>query len=80
MKSKISDGWGWRFLKLLVNGREEEFPKEVGTVLDLLQHKRIVPETVVVELNGSVLKRDSWGTALLKDGDRLEILRFVGGG
>jgi len=67
-------------LKLLVNGRSEEFPKEGATVLELLQHKGILPQTVVVELNGTVLKRDCWGEALLKEGDRVEILRFVGGG
>lgn len=67
-------------MRLLVNGRDEEFPRENATVWELLQHKGILPETVVVELNGTVLKRENWGEAFLKDGDRVEILRFVGGG
>jgi sulfur carrier protein len=35
---------------------------------------------VSVELNGEILERTLFGTTLLKDGDRVEFLYFMGGG
>ena len=38
------------------------------------------PDRVAVELNRDIVQRDRWTETLLKDGDRLEIVHFVGGG
>ena len=38
------------------------------------------PDRVAVELNREIVPRDRWSETLLKDGDRLEIVHFVGGG
>jgi thiamine biosynthesis protein ThiS len=38
------------------------------------------PDRVAVELNRDIVPRDRWQETLLKDGDRLEIVHFVGGG
>jgi thiamine biosynthesis protein ThiS len=35
---------------------------------------------VLVELNGTALRRDEWPTYTLRDGDTLEIIRIVAGG
>ncbi len=40
-----------------------------------LPHKR-----VAIELNGSVVRKNDWATTLVADGDRLEVVHFVGGG
>ena len=37
-------------------------------------------DRVAVELNREIVSRDQWPTTQLKDGDRLEIVHFVGGG
>jgi thiamine biosynthesis protein ThiS len=37
-------------------------------------------DRVAVELNRDIVTRDRWPDTLLKDGDRLEIVHFVGGG
>jgi sulfur carrier protein len=37
-------------------------------------------DRVAVELNLDIVPRDRWATTALKDGDRLEIVHFVGGG
>ena len=36
--------------------------------------------TVVVELNEEIIKRENYDTTVLKDGDVVEILHFMGGG
>jgi thiamine biosynthesis protein ThiS len=40
----------------------------------------LVPERVVVEHNGAALRRDRFGSTVLREGDRLEIAQMVGGG
>ncbi len=62
-----------------INGEE----KEVGVGLNvsqLLDHLGIRPGRVVVELNRDILPRDAHSATVLKEGDSLEIVHFVGGG
>jgi sulfur carrier protein len=62
-----------------INGQKVSF--ESGTtVADFLRQKQINQETVVIEYNGSILPRESFGETVLKEQDALEVLRFVGGG
>lgn len=65
---------------MMVNGNEERLPK-VGMTLDaFLKHKGLQAGSVVVERNGEVVERSRFGGLALEEADRLEILRFVGGG
>ncbi|MHB1127675.1 MAG: sulfur carrier protein ThiS [Bacillota bacterium] len=62
-----------------VNGAEEVLEEGIS-LLDYVQLKGLIPETLVFLLNDQVLERQAVGTIMLKDKDRLEILRYVGGG
>ena len=62
-----------------VNGEEREIESGLS-VTQLLEELEIRPARVVVELNRDVLARDAFGTTALKDGDKIEIVHFVGGG
>jgi thiamine biosynthesis protein ThiS len=65
--------------RVLVNGREREL--EAGaTVASLLASAGLEPKAVAVELNGRILARGEFGSCRIGGGDRLEIVRFVGGG
>jgi sulfur carrier protein len=66
-------------LEILVNGQKENFTKGL-TVSEILFAKKVVPETVVVEVNMNIVPRESFGTVELSCGDCVEILQFVGGG
>lgn len=66
-------------MHLAVNGEQRELP-EGSTVSRLLETLRISPERVVVEVNLTILKRAAHPQTMLKDGDRVEIVHFVGGG
>ncbi|MCL5257537.1 MAG: sulfur carrier protein ThiS [Chloroflexi bacterium] len=62
-----------------VNGKDRELREETN-LADFLSAFQVDPRRVVVELNGDILPRDSYGTVLLKPGDVLEVVHFVGGG
>ncbi len=64
---------------LIVNGERTEI-KDGITVADLLRHFDIPSERVAVEVNLSVVKKCDYERHVLNDGDRVEIVNFVGGG
>lgn len=62
-----------------INGEKREI--EAGTsVARLLGELGLRPGRVVVELNRDTLPREAQATTLLKEGDTVEIVHFVGGG
>ncbi len=65
-------------MRVNINGKPEEIPG--GTVLDLLQAKKIEPQMVAVEVNDTMVDRDHLATTNLSDGDRVEFLFYMGGG
>lgn len=65
-------------MQLTINGEVKDMPP--GTVADLLDSLGIDAVRVAVELNRDILPKANYGATLLKDGDTLEIVQFVGGG
>jgi thiazole synthase len=51
-----------------------------ATIADLVRELDLAPEKVAVERNGEIVPRSTLSDAPLADGDRLEIVHFVGGG
>ena len=66
-------------MRIVVNGEPRELAGG-GTVSQLLETLQVPPERVVVELNLTILKRAEQAGTVLKDGDQVEIVQFVGGG
>jgi thiamine biosynthesis protein ThiS len=64
---------------LTINGEERQFTREMS-LADLLDQLGMKPDRVAVELNREIVRRDHWADTALRDGDRLEIVHFVGGG
>ncbi len=71
-------------MNLHINGEARTFPDPappaqftLSSLIDLLNMKS---DRVAVELNREIAPRDRWPETILKDGDRLEIVHFVGGG
>lgn len=67
------------YMKIRVNGEEKEIADGLS-LARLLEELQIRPGRVVVELNRDIVSRDTHGSTLLKEGDALEIVHFVGGG
>jgi len=66
-------------MNLTINGEDREFGP-ISTVSSLLDQLGMKPDRVAVELNRELIPRDRWASAQLSDGDKLEIVHFVGGG
>lgn len=67
-------------MKLTINGETVATPDALS-VTALLEHQRVkMADMVSVELNGEILQRGAFATTLLKEGDRVEFLYFMGGG
>ena len=68
------------FLK--INGKDKSFEddKMPETLADLLQLLRVDSATVVAELDGLIIERANFTTTPLKDGQTIELVRFVPGG
>jgi thiamine biosynthesis protein ThiS len=67
---------------LKINGKDETFPenKMPATIADLLRHLGVDSTTVVAELDGQIIERAKFSTINLRDGQNIELVRFVPGG
>lgn len=66
-------------ISLQVNGKIVEL-EEPTPLLDYLDKVGVNPQVVAVEHNGEILERASYAGVTLREGDRVEIVRMVGGG
>lgn len=66
-------------IRIHVNG-DVRVMRSGATVADLLRELDLKAERVAVELNLEILDRAAFGQRQITDGDRVEILSFIGGG
>ncbi len=66
-------------MNLTINGEPRSLPstETLGALVGQLGMKS---DRVAIELNREIVPRDQWPLTPLKEGDRLEIVHFVGGG
>ena len=67
-------------MTIVVNGNALEISETVKKVEELLEELRLADKSLIVEHNQSILKKEEHVKAKITDGDRLEIVHFVGGG
>ncbi|TLY34643.1 MAG: sulfur carrier protein ThiS [Nitrospirae bacterium] len=65
-------------MRVTINGKTEEVSG--SSVLEVLRAKDVSPQMVAVELNSKMLERDELGSTVVKDGDAIELLFYMGGG
>jgi thiamine biosynthesis protein ThiS len=66
-------------MTLQINGDRRVFPDAL-TLSALVESLGMKGDRVAIELNFDIVPRDRWESTSLHDGDRLEIVHFVGGG
>ena len=66
-------------MQLQINGEAQEVADELK-LSELVDELSLAPERVAIELNQKVVRRKYWPATILADGDRIEIVHFVGGG
>jgi sulfur carrier protein len=69
-------------MKLQINGEERVFSDAPApfTLAALVEKLGMKSDRVAVELNRDIVPRDRWLETRLNEGDRLEVVHFVGGG
>ncbi len=69
-------------MQLWINGQPRELAElqEGSTVGDLVAALQMQADRVALEQNGQIVSRSAWAGTPVEDGDRLEIVHFVGGG
>lgn len=66
-------------MTIIINGQTREI-KDNSTLEDVLQELSLVGKVMAAAVNMDIVKQDAWGTHILNNGDKLELLDFVGGG
>lgn len=66
-------------MTLVINGESRTIPA-ISNLLELIRHLEIGQERIAVELNANIIRRNDWPETPICDGDRVEIVQFVGGG
>lgn len=66
-------------ITLVVNGKSVEIG-EPQSLPEYLEYLGVGARRIAVAHNGSIVRKDEFGTVILRDGDRLEIVRAIGGG
>ena len=66
-------------MRIEINGEPRNVADE-SYLSDLVSELSLPPERVAIELNKEVVRRADWATTLMTEGDRIEIVHFVGGG
>jgi len=66
-------------LQLFINGDSKQFSDNLS-LADLILQLELPAVRIAVELNRVVIRRGEWSSTILREGDRVEIVHFVGGG
>ncbi len=66
-------------IELVINGKRVELDGPTP-LLSYLEKHGVNPRTVAVEHNGEIIERSAFDTTTLREGDKVEIVRMVGGG
>lgn len=67
-----------RSLSMCING--ENFTQKSLSLMEYLELKGLNPALIALELNGKIIPKDEFEKVVFKQGDKVEILSFVGGG
>ncbi len=66
-------------MKLIINGEKKEFNDNLP-LQRVLEELGLIGKVMAAAVNMEIVKQDNWKSHKLNDGDRLELLDFVGGG
>ena len=67
-------------MKILLNNTSEEITGEGMTVNDLLKYKNFTFKMLVIRINGALVKKAEYETAMIRDGDDVHVLHLISGG
>ena len=66
-------------IKIFINGDLRKFPQETN-IVSVLESLNISSKHIAIEINENLVFRSDWQETNLKDGDKVEIVKAIGGG
>ena len=66
-------------IKIFINGDLKNFPQETNIVA-VLESLNISSKHIAIEINECLVFRSDWQQTTLRDGDKVEIVKAIGGG
>ena len=66
-------------IKIFINGDLKKFPSETN-IFSVLESLNISSKHIAIEINENLVFRSDWQETNLKDGDKIEIVKAIGGG
>ena len=66
-------------MKITLNGKEKNLP-QTHNLREIVHQFCKNTERVIAEVNGQIVRNPQWDQTILKDGDTVELVSFVGGG
>jgi len=67
-------------VQVQINGEQRELAVTSVRLSELIAQLSLAPQRIAVEVNRQIVRRDDWERTEVHDGDRVEIVHFVGGG
>ena len=67
-------------VEIQINGEPREFSDTALRLSELIEQLSLAPQRIAVEVNQQIVRRADWEKTQVHDGDRVEIVHFVGGG
>jgi thiamine biosynthesis protein ThiS len=67
-------------MKILLNNREEVFNRETMSVSEMLKIKNYTFKMRIVKINGIFIPKENYDSAMIKEGDEVQMLYLMSGG
>ncbi len=67
-------------MKIVLNNREEVFDRDVMTVSDMITIKNFSFKLKIIKINGRLIPRDQYDTAVISEGDNVQMFYLMSGG
>ncbi len=67
-------------MKILLNNREEEFASDTISVRELLELKKFSFRMRIIKINGVLILKDKYDSAIIHDGDNVQMIYLMSGG
>lgn len=66
-------------MNIIINGENKEFQSSI-TLEEIINNLQVTDKVMAAAVNMTIIKKENWNSFVPNDGDKLELLQFVGGG
>ena len=67
-------------MRIIFNGKDKEIPDHISTVDDLVREMVKNDRGKLIEVNGRLIRKGERAVSVIREGDRIELIQFMGGG